>query len=425
MRSVEARLAAGDYEGALARLERAYGRGDPEAALLAAEIWALFGPDEAARLKAALDAAGPRADEPLGRALKALLSAWQGRRPRLFIARGRAAYHLAAAALELGEPEEVLHYLEAAGTLPAFLGWRRALLRGRAFEQLGRFPEALEAYLEAMKGAPKVERPYLAMDAAAVLLELDRGGEALALLEATPPAEANPLWHYLRARALLAGGNPRAALEALEEAERLDGDPYEVALLMGQIWMRLGEPEEARAAFERALEHARPEEKSYVLHELAVAMIEGGDPEAALEPLKAALADPDYPHRGGLFAELAGAHYRLGLLAATERYAAEAVAQGAAAAGYLYLGHAALDRGALKEALDYYRRAAEAAEEGSPDWVTAQQLAADVLAQLGFPDPEEALARAQAALAHTPPYDEWAETLKGHIQRARQRRRLH
>ena len=425
MRKVEARLAAGDYEGALAQLERAYARGDTEAALFAAEIWALFGPDEAERLKAALDAARPLIKDPRWRALNALLSAWRGRKPRLFSARGRAAYHLAEAALELGEPEQALRYLEAAGQLPAFLGWRRALLEGRAFEQLGRFPEAHEAYRAALQKAPEVERPYLAMDAAAVLLELGRAGEALAILEAHPPREENALWHYLRARALFADENPRAALEALEEAERLGGDPYEIALLSGQIWMQLGESAEARAAFERALLHARPEEKSYVLHELAVAMIEGGDPEAAIEVLKAALADRTYPHRAGLFVELAGAHYRLGLLSETERYAVEAVGLGARAPGYLYLGHAALDRGALKEALGYYRQAAEAAEEGSPDWVTAQQQAADVLAQLGFPDPEEALARAQAALAHTPPYDEWAETLKDHIQTARRRRRLH
>lgn len=80
----------------------------------------------------------------------------------------------------------------------------------------------------------------------------------------------------------------------------------------------------------------------------------------------------------------------------------------------------AFERLRYEEALEHYRRAAEVAPEGSRDWLTAQQMAADTLAQLGFPDPAEALRRAEAALAHTPPSDEWSATLSAYAKRARE-----
>jgi len=315
--------------------------------------------------------------------------------------------------------------LEAARPLPEFLAWRAADLRAKSLEDLGKSREAFEAYKEAFFKSSTGDRPYLALDAAALALDAGMPEEAREMLVAggpPPDPDAETSWYYLRARAELALGNPHRALDLLAEAERREaelGEPsYGVALLKGQAAMELGRFDEAERAFAEALERAPEEEKSYARHELAVALLEAGKSDAAERVLKALFADTAYAHRGAVAADLAELYYRLADLEATRAWAREAILLGQAAAGELFLAHVAYDRMQLEEALEHYRRVTELAPEGSREWLVAQQTAVEILAQLGYPDPAEVLERARLALRYTPLADDWAGALRLYAERA-------
>ncbi len=436
MERAESLLAQGRYQEAFRELVRHAEAPVPAHAALGslhlAEFYSLYGEAERENLEAALaqvlELDPSFAEDPLFRALAELAAAYRGEEPELFAPDDpRAAYHLAQAALYAGWPREAIRLLESARPLPDFLAWRAADLRAKALEDLGQTREAFEAYREAFFQAAAEDRPYLALDAAAAALDAGMPEEAKVMLAAAglpqdPDAAAS--WHYLTARAELALGNPRRALEALAEAERREaelGEPsYGVALLTGQARMELGDFEGARAAFAEALRRAPAEEQHYVRHELAVALLEAGGTEEAERHLRALFSDPAYPHRGAAAADLAELYYRLADLEAAEGWAREAIRQGQAAMGELFLGHVAYDRMQLEEALEHYRRAARLAPEGSREWLIAQQTAVEILAQLGYPDPAEVLERAEAALRHTPPADDWASALRLYAERARE-----
>ncbi len=437
MERVEALLSQGKYGEAFEALTRRLDAAPTpdergRLALLLAELYALYGPEEAENLEAALaealEADPDLAAHPRARALFALLRAYRGEAPAGPVPdEPRAAYHLAQAALWAGRPERVPGFLEAARPLPPHLAWRAEALRGHAEADLGRFAEALAAYRRALAQAPAADRGPLALDAAEAALEAGQPEAAEAFLRATGPDPHDPAqrasWHYLWARAELALENPTRALEALalaEQAETEAGDPsYGVPLLKGQALMQSGAYAEAVAAFREARRRAPPEEQSYVTHELGVAALEAGDLAEAERLLKEAFGDPDYPHRGAAAADLAELYYRLADLEATRTWAEEAIGLGQAAAGELFLGHVAYDRMRLDEALDHYRRAAELAPEGSREWLVAEQTITEILAQQGYPEPEEVLRRAQAALRYTPPSDDWASALELYAERAR------
>ncbi len=434
MERAENLLAEGRYQEAFRELVRhAEAPMPPHAALATlrlAEFYALYGESERENLEAALARAlelDPElAEDPLFRALAELAAAYRGEEPELFETDDpRAAYHLAQAALYVGWPREALALLEGARGLPEFLAWRASDLKAKALEDLGQSREAFEAYQEAFFKATQGDRPFVALDAAAAALDAGMPEAAKEMLAAgglPPEPDAEASWHYLTARAELALGNPRRALDALAEAERREAElaepSYGVALLKGQALMELGRYREAREAFARALELAPPEERDYARHELAVALLEEGRRDEAERHLKALFAEPAYPHRGAVAADLAELYYRLADLEATEAWAEEAIRLGQAASGELFLGHVAYDRMQLEEALGHYRRVAELAPEGSREWLIAQQTAVEILAQLGYPDPEEVLRRARAALSHTPPSDDWASALRLYAERA-------
>ncbi len=438
MERAENLLAEGRYQEAFRELVRhAEAPMPPHAALATlrlAEFYALYGESERENLEAALLRAlelDPElGEDPLLRALSELAAAYRGEEPELFETEDpRAAYHLAQAALYAGWPREALLLLEGARGLPGFLAWRASDLKAKALEDLGQSREAFEAYQEAFFKATPEDRPFIALDAAGAALDAGMPEAAKEMLAAgglPPEPDAEASWYYLTARAELALGNPRRALDALAEAERREaelGEPsYGVALLKGQALMELGRYREAREAFARALALAPLEERDYARHELAVALLEEGRLGEAERELKALFAEPAYPHRGAVAADLAELYYRLADLEATETWAKEAIRLGQAASGELFLGHVAYDRMQLEEALDHYRRAAELAPEGSREWLVAQQTAVEILAQLGYPDPEEVLRRARAALRYTPPSDDWASALRLYAERAEELR---
>lgn len=439
MRGVLEALHQGDYDTAIERLTRTALFGRPEEArealLLLAEVHSLYGEEGLDKAHRALEEAyelGELEYSPLYRALLGELLALEGRPERevlpLFLPteEPRARYHQAQALFYLGRFEEALATLKEG--LPAFLAWRAEGLRGRALERLGRHAEAAQAYERGAELALGLERYWLLLDAAAMWIEAGEGERALRSLEGAAMAvgeegaEDAATRHYLLARAHLLLDNPNQALEEVRKAlgweEESGHKAYGTPLLEGQILLRLGRYPEAMERFQEALRRAEAGERAYVLHEMGVAALDQGAYLEAEEHLRALLREEGYPYRAQALADLAEALYRQGRYAEAEDAAREAMAEGALAAGELILGHVAYDLMHLEEALQHYRKAAEAAEEGSREWVGAQEMVVDTLAQLGYRSPEEMLARAEAVLPHVHPADEWHEALLAYRERA-------
>ncbi|MGC8966744.1 MAG: tetratricopeptide repeat protein [Thermus sp.] len=439
MRGVLEALHQGDYDTAIERLTRKalFGRKEEakEALLLLAEVHSLYGVEGLEKAHRALEEAyelGGLEYHPLYRALLGELLALEGRPERevlpLFLPTEdpRARYHQAQALFYLGRFEEVLATLRPG--LPAFLAWRAEGLRGRALERLGRHEEAALAYERGAELALGLERYWLLLDAAAMWLEAGEGERALLALEEAEAAvgeegpEDEATRHYLLARAHLLLGNPNRALEearrALELEEEGGHKAYGTPMVAGQALLQLGRYEEAMAAYREALARAEEGERPYVLHEMGVAALDHGAYLEAEGYLRELLREEGYPYRAQALADLAEALYRQGRYAEAEEAAKEAMRQGAEASGELILGHIAYDLMHLEEALLHYRRAAERAEEGSREWVGAQEMVVDTLAQLGYRSPEEILARTEAVLPHVHPADEWHQALLAYRERA-------
>jgi tetratricopeptide (TPR) repeat protein len=431
-------LHEGDYDTALELLHR-QSLYKKEALLLLAEVYSLYGSEALEEAYRALEEAQSEVPglevNPLYRALLGELLALEGR--SLEEVRGvflrsedpRVRYHQALALFYLGAYEEALALLPTGG-LPAFLAWRAWSLRGRILERLYRHREAALAHREAARLALGLERYWSLLEAASMHLEAGEPEEALEVLEEAGRSgelegpEDGATRNYLLARAHHLLGNPQQALAYVEEALRLEAEgghlAYGTPLLQAQILLSLGRKEEAQAAFREALRRAEGEERAQVLHEIGVAALDQGEYVEAEQALSELIRlEADYPYLAQAYGDLAEALYRQGRYQEAEAMAEEAIRLGAASTGELILGHVAYDLMHLEEALEHYRKAAEAAQEGSRDWVGAMEMVVDTLAQLGYRNPEEMVERAERVLPHLSPSDEWYPVLQGHLERAR------
>ncbi len=438
-------LRQGDYDTAFDRLVRTLSiSGRPaeqsEAGLWLAEVYSLYSSDgqEGAwgALEAAAEADSAVRDSLLYRSLVAELHALAGQEVTvpdvLFTAQdSRARYHVAQALVYLGDTERAIEVLQASPLeLPAFLAWRAEALLASSLEAEGRPEEAAACYKRAALGSLGLERYWNLLDAAAMYLDSGGPQEAMRALEDAREAvgeessEDLATRHYLLARVQLVLENPTLALEAIERVEALEaGGTAESAhgtpLVKAQVLSSLGRYEDAKIAFLEALKQAEGSDHSHVLHEFGVAALDAGDFSESETCLRQLLRDPDYPHRGQALADLADVSYRQGRYADAERYALEATRFGAAEVGHLVLGNLAYDLMHLEEALDHYREAVVLTAPGSADWITAQEMATDTLAQMGYPDPREVLERIGLVLPYLSPADEWRVTLELYAQRAR------
>ncbi|GGJ75513.1 hypothetical protein [Deinococcus aquiradiocola] len=325
--------------------------------------------------------------------------------------------------------------------LPAHLGWRLRSWQADCEENLGHTEAALHLYAEAARLARGVSRASMLQEQAALHLQLGQPMEAAAILERArtlypdlgdlsgtldPDATAGALglasWHYLMAQALLNQDQTDAALERIQEADRLErlaGDPsYGVALVYGQVLVAQARQSDAIPHFDQALALAGPEDRPYALHELGVAFLDLDRPLDARDRLESAANVADYPFVPEVLADIAEAEYRLGRLQEAQTTAELALAQGAVVPASLVLGSVEMDYYHLDEALDHYLRVSREAAPGTRDWVTAEQMAADIMAQQGYPDPTAAYLHAQQALEYTDPSDDWYGTLQEHLTRA-------
>jgi tetratricopeptide (TPR) repeat protein len=341
-----------------------------------------------------------------------------------------ARYYAATVLLGLGELESGLKALEGLEALPTHLRWRAWSWRATALEELGRLRDASLAHQQAVVGAPANEKALLLQDKAALHLDLEEPHEALkALLESQQwlteehPADAAARLS-LEARAHLMLENPHLACERAEQAKHFEQEVGEVSfgtmLVLGQCHAALEHWREAIPAFEAAVDLAFAAEKGFALHELGLAQMDADRPEDSRQSLHKALLEPSYPHKAEVRADLAELEYRLGNFEAAELEAKTALEMGATVSASLLLANIAYEYYRLEDALEHYQRALALATEASRDWVIAQQMTADTLVQLGWRSPDSILHHASLALPHLEPADEWAITLQGYIERARQ-----
>ena len=459
-----------DFEAAFAILEGAISEAEaqrqaaPERArlrLYLASLHSLYG-----------DAASDEAQETLAQAARI----WpEVRQQPLFLAlnaeldarlRGPEAVYPDAAAIH-GEPLSRFHVVSALALadrsqealdvhvtvqeLPTHLGWRLRSWQADCEEALGNAEAALNLYAEAARLSRGSYRAGMLQEQAALHLQLGQLTEAVSVLERaraeypTSAAEIVPTgpngdspdddpadtagqllglasWHYLMSQAQLNQDVLDSALENIQEADRLEslvGDPsYGVALVYGQVLVAQGRQQEALRHFDAALMLAQPEDRPYALHELGVAFLDLDRPLDAREHLESAAGTPDYPFVPEVLADIAEAEYRLGRLQEAQGTAELALAQGAVVPASLVLGSVEMDYYHLDEALEHYLRVVREAAPGTRDWVTAEQMAADIMAQQGFPDPTSAYLHAQQALEYTDPSDDWYGTLQDHLSRA-------
>jgi len=464
MQRVLEALHQGDYDTAFETLVRtltfAQGEAAQEASLLLAEAYTLYGEGGLEGAYRALEEgreAYPNLEvHPRYRALlaelRALEGASEGEVKSLLIENDdpQAQYHQAQALLYLGLPEEALGVLErllssekaTRLSLPGFLAWRAHALQGKAYERLGQPREAALAYRKAAQGAMGLERYWNLLDAAAMFVEAGEGEEALEVLaeareNLSDPGLGAPVspeslikdpedaatQAYLEARAHLLLGNSNRALEAIAQALELEKQGAEPAhgtpLVQGQALMQLGQYQAAIEAFREAASRAEDTDRTYALHELGVALLESGDAAEAETYLREVVRDPDYMYLGEAWGDLAETLYRQSRHDEARQAAEQAIALEALSAGHLILGHLAYDLLNLEEALEHYQIAAQEAPEGSRDWVSANEMVVDVLAQMGFARPQEIVARAEALMPFLADSDEWRDTLQGYVERAR------
>jgi Flp pilus assembly protein TadD len=443
MQAVLESLHQGDYDTAFEALVRelalTQGQEAGEAALLLAEAYSLYGEGGLEGVYRALEEgqtawSGLEA-HPRYRAILGEIKALEGtpeEQVRAILpqesADPRVLYHQAQALMYLGWPEQALKILQKPLELPLFLAWRADTLKAKAYEHLGQPGEAAEAYVRAASGALGLERYWNLIDASAMYIEVGDGESAAATIaeayQQVPldeDLEDAATRYYLEARIQVLLGNPGLAMEAIRQAIELEHTGAEPAhgtpLVHGQILMQLGQIPEAVQAFREALRRSDSSNRSYIVHELAVATLESGNLTEAEGLLREILQDGEYMYTGEAWGDLAETLYRLGSPEA-EQAAKQAIAHGAATAGKLILGNLAYDVLNLEQALQYYREVASESSEGHRDWITAHQMIVDTLVQLGFLNPSEIISSAESVVPYLHESDEWHQSLQNYVERA-------
>lgn len=448
-------LASGDTDGALLSLNQALELDPParqrqQLLLELAACYVLAGDEWLQLALAALDAAESErvrsGNQPLAIALRAEISALYGESTPIVssilerlepAADARASFHAASALLLTGQPEAALQHLEQARLLglPEHLEWRSWSLSGVAEEQLGDFEAAARAISQAVSSAPAGESLNLeklaladcllelsdAPAAATVLAGLDRSGLSR--------AEDRVYLQWLQARTEQQLGNPGLAIQYYRQARAsVSGtvqlppgapfDYYSLTLSEAQLLADQGSYPAALNTYREALRSSPAQHSSLTRHELAVVLSEAGQVDEARTELLLVAADADYEWRAEAVAELAELAFRDGDNAEAERLAHEAITIRPVAAAFLCLGSLAFEYWRLSEAVSWFERAAEVAVDGDPGWVAAQQLLADVYAQMGPENAERLFLHAQAALKYTDSRNDWYLPLRAHAESA-------
>jgi predicted O-linked N-acetylglucosamine transferase (SPINDLY family) len=203
-----------------------------------------------------------------------------------------ALLNLAAASLELGEPQSALEFCQRCLELaPEYA--QAHYLYGKGLVQLGRNEEAAQAYRRAVTLVPDCRDYLLALGAAC--LALGRPAAALAAFDrALQDSPNGPELLLNRGVALLELNRNSEAVSALQRAVSLEPHSGVAHNALANGLRRLGQLEGALKHYELAL-HSPPESAD-VHYNYVLALLEAGRPAAAITHMDAVVAlEPRWP----------------------------------------------------------------------------------------------------------------------------------
>ncbi|GIW88990.1 MAG: hypothetical protein KatS3mg108_3314 [Isosphaeraceae bacterium] len=226
--------------------------------------------------------------------------------------------------------------------------------------QSGQGDKLIEMDRIALERNPSVERyRELFTD----LNALGRHGEAAQTLEELIeryPSERNPIVLYALARSRLLAGEVERALEAAQEAERIEPGEREIQFLIGYLLGRLGRSEQAIEHYQRLLESqgSDADVEMRARAGLSTVYTQAGDMEKAENELEILLEK--YPDDAGVNNDLGYLYADQGKhLDRAEAMIRKALAQDPENSSFLdSLGWVLYKRGQTTAALDYLERAA-------------------------------------------------------------------
>lgn len=342
-------------------------------------------------------------------------------------------FHLMCGLVSQDKYHDALEITLNTENLPVYLQWRWYACKAEICDELNDAEQAEQLYGKAAHVATELHKAFMYQEQANVLIQLGKYAKARWLLDQAKlyyqgkhPDEKmyRASWHCLYAQLLLQIGQFAAAYEDIQAARLLERElkkpSYNVALITGQILSYLQRHNNAITYFNEALTLANENEKLYIHHEVGVIFLEQDRPLEAKEQLSNISSYSHYPYYAEVLVDLAECEYRLELFDEASKLAKEAIQQGAIVSASIVLGNIALFYYRLDEGLEHFQRVTLEASPNSYEWVMAHQMAADIMAKQGFPDPVAAYSHAKQALEHITQDDDWYVIIKEHAEQASQ-----
>ncbi len=157
--------------------------------------------------------------------------------------------------------------------------------RGHTLRTLGRTEAARDAYRQAIVCAP--QRADIHRDLAGLLWEMGEGEGSVSVLDQVISRQPTADLHHTRARVLMRTGRPEAALDAANDALKLDPRHADAKALRGELLSKLGDPRQAISDIRSALELTGGRDFA-IRHQLAEACLAAGLHDEAEQALDAA-----------------------------------------------------------------------------------------------------------------------------------------
>ena len=345
-----------------------------------------------------------------------------------------ALFHAARALVAAGMNRRALRILEnlTDDELPPHLVWRRWSLLGLASANCRDFDAAVRSYFVSARLTQGAEGQREQLSLAEGWLALGQLDEAFMVLEGFFEREPQGLsddiklrqrylWALLQTRL----GNVQLALNALLEAYTLAENGgytvFEILLELGRTYLGLGDVKRANSSYEKARLAATAKQLSFITHEHAVMLSETGRYGEAHHLLKKVITDKHYSGRPLAMSDLAHVLFIQGNVAQAQAVAQHALKVEANAPACITLAEIALQSYDYAAARRWLEQALGLAKGGDSDWLSAQVLFAEVLAQQDYADSGRLIHHAEQALAHLPPDHEWVATLQAYLSNAKTR----
>lgn len=310
--------------------------------------------------------------------------------------------------------------------LPVYLQGMRLTLLGEAFTARGKDIEAKQSYQDALKHLSGIKKDLTELSIAEAYLRMSQPQKAYKHLERSSDSlsESDLIRkRYLEGVTLRHLDKLEPAFVKMHEAFSLVSAkgvvPFEILLEMARLFADVGQLDNAFKTYKRLLNSDSHERHTAVVHEYAQLLKTHERFDEARANYKKVIEMTRYPQRYSACAELAHVEYQLAHLDQAKALALYALEHGETVQSCLCLGNVALERFELEEAEVYFEKAAAESSEGGLEWLTAELLLTQALAQHSSAEAEKVILHAEKALRYLHPTDEWVFTLETYIATAK------